>query len=52
MTSMAEAMRGMEAVGVETTFLVPICGSVRVYAGLMRTEAHRDPSELLQTATT
>src|ERR1035438_562814 len=40
------------AMGIETIPGVPLCGFVRVYALVKRTEAHRNPSQLLQTATT
>ncbi len=38
--------------GIETIPGVPLCGFMRVYALVKRTEAHRNPSQLLQTATT
>ena len=38
----------VEAVGVETPTGVSICVPVRVFAALERTEAHRDPCQLLQ----
>ena len=42
----------VEAVGVETTPAVKICVFTRVSATIKRTNTHRPPSQLLQTATT
>jgi hypothetical protein len=39
-------------VGFETTADVFLCVFTRVSARVKRTKAHRNPSELLQTATT
>ena len=42
----------VEAVGVETPPGESICVFMRGFALLFRTEARREPSQLLQTATT